>query len=95
MSDYRSFRANQNKPTGGDFTNNYSLPDKNDDEYTEEDLTQVKSQIRNVKQESANATRQAVARLAQTEDVAVNTMEKLGTQSGNLFIQYSSLTNIY
>lgn len=47
----------------------------------DDEVESLKAQIRGVKQDSLAATRNAVSKLAESEDVASNTLSKLGKQS--------------
>ncbi|KAI7848800.1 hypothetical protein BDC45DRAFT_522344 [Circinella umbellata] len=50
----------------------------------DEEVGQIKSQIRNVKQDSLESTRRALQKLNETEASAANTMNMLGQQSSQL-----------
>ncbi|KAJ9052268.1 Protein transport protein S9 plasma membrane t-SNARE [Entomophthora muscae] len=50
----------------------------------DESIDSLKTQIRSVKQSSLAATRNAVTKLAESEDVAANTLERLGRQSDKI-----------
>jgi hypothetical protein len=49
----------------------------------DEDVAQLQKQIRNVKQDTLQSTRNALQKISETEDSAANTMNMLGQQSIN------------
>lgn len=55
-----------------------------DSEGNDEDIEGIKSQTRFIKQESVNTSRNALRLAREAEDVARNTLSKLGDQSGKM-----------
>lgn len=73
MDNYRNYKNSVNNSGPNSFT-----PQEDDD------IDSLKTQIRSVKQSSLSATRLAVSKLAESEEVASNTLERLGRQSDKI-----------
>lgn len=75
MDNYRKYKNESSNNSGA----NSPAPQE------DESIDSLKTQIRSVKQSSLAATRQAVSKLAESEDVAADTLSRLERQSGNPF----------
>lgn len=78
-------RGNDGYNSRDDGNNHKSSRDAYNDEYDEQDeeaqVTGMKQQIKNVKQDSLASTRLALQKIHETEATAANTMNMLGQQS--------------
>lgn len=73
---------NPAKGGSGRFWDGPSLPDRAPGEETEEDVEGIRKQTRFVKQESVASTRNALRLAREAEETALNTVNRLGDQSG-------------
>ena len=73
---------NPTKSGSGRFFDGPSLPEKAPGEENEEDIEGIKQQTRFVKQESVASTRNALRLAQEAEETALNTVNRLGDQSG-------------
>jgi len=72
------------KPTGGSgrFPSGPDIGHSKAGEETEEDIEGIKQQTQSIKQESVKTTRNAIRMAREAEETAMNTLGRLGDQSG-------------
>lgn len=68
---------------------------KEDEEGDDDDVEGIKQQIRFVKQESVNSTRNALRLAREAEETGRNTLARLGEQSGKLLLHCIALCLIF
>jgi hypothetical protein len=73
---------NPAKSGSGRFFDGPSMPDRAPGEENEDDVEGIKQQTRFVKQESVTSTRNALRLAREAEETALNTVNRLGDQSG-------------
>ena len=73
---------NPAKAGSGRFFDGPSFPDRAPGEETEEDVEGIKQQTRFVKQETVASSRNALRLAREAEETALNTVNRLGDQSG-------------